>query len=71
MTATELMNSGIKTIDANNENTKNIVKLQTEISQDTKDFLRLESVRRHISMGMLIDELVRKFHLLSVSETTS
>lgn len=67
----KLMNSDNKTVD---NNTNGIVKLQTDILQDTKNFLRLESVRRHVSMGMLIDELIRNYLLqvsVSVPEKTS
>lgn len=48
----------------------NGVKLQTEISEDTKNYLRVESVRRHMTMGQLIDELVKSL-CGNVSETTS
>lgn len=37
------------------------VKLQTEISATTKNYLRIESVRRNLTMGQLIDEIVQMF----------
>jgi hypothetical protein len=46
------------------------VKLQTEVSEKTRNYLRVESVRRRITMGQLIDELV-KLLCGNVSETTS
>lgn len=46
------------------------VKLQTEILTTTKDYLRIEAVRRRITMGQLIDEWVQLL-CESVPETTS
>lgn len=46
------------------------IKLQTEVAETTKNYLRLEAVRRHLTMGQLIDELVALLRD-SVSETTS
>lgn len=47
------------------------VKLQTEVSVTTKNYLRLEAVRRHLTMGQLIDELVQMFCQQDVPKSTS
>jgi hypothetical protein len=47
------------------------VKLQTEVSRDTKNYLRLEAVRRQLTMGQLIDEIVRMFCQQDVPKSTS
>jgi hypothetical protein len=39
--------------------TNSSVKLQTEVSVSTKNYLRLEAVRRQLTMGQLIDEIVQ------------
>lgn len=35
------------------------VKLQTEVSADTKSYLRIEAIRRSLTMGQLLDEIVK------------
>jgi hypothetical protein len=47
------------------------VKLQTEVSRETKNYLRLEAVRRHLTMGELIDEIVQMFCQQDVPKSTS
>jgi len=47
------------------------VKLQTEVSRDTKNYLRLEAVRRQLTMGQLIDEIVKMFCQQDVPKSTS
>jgi hypothetical protein len=51
--------------------TNNGVKLQTEVSRDTKNYLRLEAVRRQLTMGQLIDEIVKIFSQQDVPKSTS
>jgi hypothetical protein len=71
--ADKLMNTDITDIDDIKSSGQNIdngmVTLQTGVLRETKDFLRLESVRRRVSMGILIDEMVKLF--FSVPESTS
>lgn len=45
------------------------VKLQTSVAPSTLEFLRIESVRRHITMGQLLDEIVGRY--TEVPEITS
>jgi len=47
------------------------VKLQTEVSLATKNYLRVEAVRRHLTMGQLIDEIVQMFCQQDVPKSTS
>ena len=47
------------------------VKLQTEVSVTTKNYLRLEAVRRHLTMGQLIDEILQMFCQQDVPKSTS
>ena len=47
------------------------VKLQTEVSRDTKNYLRLEAVRQQLTMGQLIDEIVQMFCQQNVPKSTS
>ena len=54
----------------NSTTTKGTVILQTEVSQETKYFLKLESLHRGITMGALINQLVEG-SLPPVSEKTS
>jgi hypothetical protein len=35
------------------------VKLQTSVTSATREFLRLESLRRQVTMGQLLDELIQ------------
>ncbi|MEG4459171.1 hypothetical protein [Microcoleus sp. N9_A1] len=46
------------------------IKLQTEVSESTKNYLRIESIRRHLTMGQLLDEIVKMF-CIDVPEITS
>jgi hypothetical protein len=55
--------------DVNVVATNSTVKLQTEVSKLTKNYLRLEAVRRGLTMGQLLDELLKMFY--DVSKTTS
>ena len=45
------------------------VKLQTEVSIATKNYLRVEAVRRHLTMGQLIDEIVQMLCQQDVPES--
>lgn len=54
----------------NSTTTKGTVILQTEVSQETKLFLKLESLHRGITMGVLINQLVEGARP-PVSEKTS
>lgn len=54
----------------NSTTTKGTVILQTEVSQETKFFLKLESLHRGITMGALINQLVEGARP-PVSEKTS
>jgi hypothetical protein len=59
---------------ANESILASVVKLQTEVSEETKTALRIEALRRHTTMGRLLDEMVKKFLLGvgdGVSKTTS
>lgn len=47
------------------------VKLQTEVSENTKSYLRIEAIRRHLTMGQLIDEIVTLFSSGDVPKITS
>lgn len=47
------------------------VKLQTEVSVTTKNYLRVEAVRRHLTMGQLIDEIVQMICQQDVPKSTS
>ncbi|MBD0339410.1 MAG: hypothetical protein ICV61_00470 [Microcoleus sp. Co-bin12] len=47
------------------------VKLQTEVSVTTKIYLRVEAVRRNVTMGQLIDEMVRTLFFPNVAKSTS
>lgn len=47
------------------------VKLQTEVSEATKSYLRLEAIRRHLTMGQLLDEIVKLFCNGDVPKITS
>lgn len=47
------------------------VKLQTEVLAVTKNYLRIEAVRRHLTMGQLIDEWVQLLLSESVPKSTS
>jgi hypothetical protein len=71
--ADKLMNTDITDIGDIKSSSQNIdngmVTLQTGVLRETKDFLRLESVRRRVSMGILIDEMVKFF--FNVPESTS
>ncbi|MEG4032082.1 hypothetical protein QUA26_28185 [Microcoleus sp. Pol12A4] len=46
------------------------VKLQTEVNENTKNYLRIEAIRRHLTMGQLLDEIVKMF-CLDVPKSTS
>jgi hypothetical protein len=56
---------------ATDDVTDNFVKLQTEVSVTTKNYLRVEAVRRHLTMGQLIDEIVQMFCQQDVPKSTS
>ena len=56
-------------IDINAVTTNSTVKLQTEVSKLTKNYLRLEAIRRGLTMGQLLDELLKMFY--DVPEITS
>jgi hypothetical protein len=43
------------------------MKLQTSIATDTHSYLRLEALRRHLTMGQLLDEIVGRY--IDVPET--
>ncbi|MBD0307571.1 MAG: hypothetical protein ICV80_05355 [Microcoleus sp. T1-bin1] len=47
------------------------VKMQTEVSVTTKIYLRVEAVRRNVTMGQLIDEMVRTLFFPNVAKSTS
>lgn len=47
------------------------VKLQTEVLAVTKNYLRIEAVRRHLTMGQLIDEWVQLLLSEGVPKSTS
>jgi len=46
------------------------VKLQTEVNENTKNYLRIEAIRRRLTMGQLLDEIVKMF-CLDVPKSTS
>lgn len=46
------------------------VKLQTEVNANTKNYLRIEAIRRGLTMGQLLNEIVDRL-LCSVPEITS
>jgi hypothetical protein len=48
----------------------NCVKLQTEVNESTKNYLRIEAIRRRLTMGQLLDEIVRMF-CIDVPKSTS
>lgn len=59
--------SAIQTIDTVNVSG---VKLQTEVNVNIKNYLRVEAVRRGLTMGQLLNEIVGRL-LCSVPEITS
>jgi hypothetical protein len=54
--------TAIGTIDNTNTNisvvVSNRVKLQIEVSLPTKNYLRIEAIRRQLTMGQLLDEIM-------------
>jgi hypothetical protein len=54
-----ICNSEIDVNTTTDDVTNGGVKLQTEVSIATKNYLRVEAVRRHLTMGQLIDEIVQ------------
>ncbi|MEG4459189.1 hypothetical protein [Microcoleus sp. N9_A1] len=58
-------------IDINAGVTISSAKLQTEVSETTKSYLRHESIRRKVTMGQLLDEIVKLFSSGDVPESTS
>ncbi|MEG4323598.1 MULTISPECIES: hypothetical protein [unclassified Microcoleus] len=46
------------------------VKLQTEVAETTKKYLRIEAIRRRLTMGQLLDEIVAMI-CSDVSKSTS
>ncbi|MEG4225541.1 hypothetical protein QUA35_06660 [Microcoleus sp. N9_B2] len=58
-------------IDINAGVTISSAKLQTEVSETTKSYLRHESIRRKVTMGQLLDEIVKLFSSGDVPEITS
>lgn len=58
-------------IDINTVTTNNGVKLQTEVSETTKSYLRIEAIRRGLTMGQLLDEIVKLFSSGDVPKSTS
>lgn len=51
--------------------TINGVNLQTEVSAETKSYLRIEAIRRRITMGKLLDEMVKLILAGDISKITS
>ncbi|MEG4977211.1 hypothetical protein [Microcoleus sp. K4-B3] len=51
--------------------TTSSAKLQTEVSEITKSYLRHESIRRKVTMGQLLDEIVKLFSNGDVPKITS
>lgn len=51
--------------------TINGVNLQTEVSAETKSYLRIEAIRRGLTMGKLLDEMVRLILAGDISKITS
>lgn len=51
--------------------TINGVNLQTEVSAETKSYLRIEAIRRGITMGKLLDEMVKSILAGDISKITS
>ncbi|MEG4964567.1 hypothetical protein, partial [Microcoleus sp. K4-C2] len=47
------------------------VKLQTEVSEITKSYLRIEAIRRKMTMGQLIDWIVESFSSIDLPKSTS
>lgn len=58
-------------IDINTVATTSGVNLQTEVSVDTKTYLRIEAIRRRLTMGQLLDEMVKLFLSGDVPKITS
>ncbi|MEG4497576.1 hypothetical protein QUB05_05605 [Microcoleus sp. F10-C6] len=48
----------------------NGVKLQTEVNANTKNYLRHEAIRKGLTMGQLLDEIIKMF-CLDVPKSTS
>lgn len=46
-------------------------RLQTEVSETTKSYLRIESIRRGVTMGQLLNLMVELFCKNDVSQTNS
>jgi hypothetical protein len=64
-------NSEIDVNATNDAVTDGNVKLQTEVSVTTKNYLRIEAVRRHLTRGQLIDEIVQMLCQQDVPKSTS
>ncbi len=47
------------------------VNLQTEVSAETKSYLRIEAIRRGITMGKLLDGMVKLILAGDISKITS
>ena len=58
-------------IDINTVTTTSSVTLQTEVSENTKTYLRIEAIRRKLTMGQLLDEIVKLFSSGDVPKSTS
>lgn len=56
-------------IDINAVTPNSTVKLQTEVSEPTKNYLRIEAIRQHLTMGQLLDKIIERCCL--VPEITS
>ncbi|MEG5048578.1 hypothetical protein [Microcoleus sp. B4-C1] len=55
----------------NTDSTLFSVRLQTEVNEFTKNYLRIEAIRRNVTMGQLLDELIKQFCNEGVSEDVS
>jgi hypothetical protein len=64
-----ICNSEIDVNTTTDDVTNGGVKLQTEVSIATKNYLRVEAVRRHLTMGQLIDEIVQMLCQQDVPES--
>lgn len=47
------------------------VRLQTEVNESTKNYLRIEAIRRNVTMGQLLDEIIKLFCNEGTSENVS
>jgi len=64
-----ICNSEIDVNTTTDDVTNGGVKLQTEVSIATKNYFRVEAVRRHLTMGQLIDEIVQMLCQQDVPES--